>query len=266
MAEPLREVSRSPRRAAASTATSAGEDCFALNARWWKTPGALASENLLSDYDRDEILVQNPLSGQLIGLNQYVITCDSQDSHLSAPQVPSSEWYAQTVQRRPHFGKELGKHEKRHSKIALLQRSYIEMVCQGEEQARIIIDAVRDFCFYVLTRPAGTQECSGIYDELNTEALPLTTMVFPELRSGRPPVHFTVTNMFRGMGAEEVEDLVRRLDSMPCTYPSTFCSLWVCTQEFGPLPDGYPYPLGTAAGDASVTEKLYTAILDALQE
>eukprot|EP00435_Cladocopium_sp_Y103_P068572 s344_g31.t1 len=148
-AAPSASHSRSPRRR---------ENCFEMNARWWRTTGSKKEENALSDYDRDEILKQNPLARALVELNQHVITCDSQDSQTAAPSVVQEQWYRDTFQRRSGFAKELQKHQRRGSKAVLLQRAYVEMVCTSEEQAKVIIQSVGDRCFFVLTRRDGHQE------------------------------------------------------------------------------------------------------------
>eukprot|EP00930_Biecheleria_cincta_P017575 TRINITY_DN13929_c0_g1_i1.p1 TRINITY_DN13929_c0_g1~~TRINITY_DN13929_c0_g1_i1.p1 ORF type:complete len:267 (+),score=43.67 TRINITY_DN13929_c0_g1_i1:43-843(+) len=256
-----REASRSPRRVC-----DARECCFEMNARWWDTPGSLSSQNALSDYDRDQILAENPLSSRLPRLNQHVITCDSQDSHLDTPKVPTAEWFAQTKERRPGWRKELEKHERRQSKVALLQRTYVEMICKNQAQARKIIHAVEGFCFYILTRRDASQECSSIFDELSTDALPLTATIFPERKVGKPPVYFSMTHMFRGVGTEDMADVMSRLEASGCSFPDDFCSLWLCTHCFGPLPQGYRCPPEFVAGPAETTETLHEAILHALGE
>ncbi|CAE7319474.1 unnamed protein product [Symbiodinium sp. KB8] len=197
----LRSASRSPRR------RTWGEDsqcCFAMNARWWQAPGAKADDNPLSDYDRDAILKQNPLSADLIRLNEHVVTCDSQDSQTSEPSAPPETWYEETQKRRPHFSKVLAKHQRRRSATVLLQRAYIEMICRSEEQARRILGSVGNLCYFVLTLPPGRNECSDIFHELSTDALPLTAMIFPDRKVGQPPLYFVLTHLFRGVGAEDV--------------------------------------------------------------
>ncbi|CAE7678763.1 unnamed protein product, partial [Symbiodinium pilosum] len=118
---------------------------------WWQTDGATAAENPLSDYDRDAILKQNPLSADLIKLNESVVTCDSQDSQTPTPAPPPAQWYEETTKRRPHFAKELTKHQRRNSATALLQRAYVEMICRSELQARHILACSGDLCYFVLT-------------------------------------------------------------------------------------------------------------------
>ncbi|CAK9115337.1 unnamed protein product [Durusdinium trenchii] len=197
MAAP-RSRSRSPRP----------DSCFEMNARWWSQPGSKKEANALSDYDRDDILKENPLAqGHLVALNQHVITCDSQDSKTQDPMALSDEWYVQTAQRRPNFQKELKRHQKRGSKVLLLQRAYVEMLCRSVEQAKLIIESVDELCFFLLTKRDASQECSSIFDELNTSALPLTALIFPDRKIGQAPLFFVVTNMFRGCGREDIEDL-----------------------------------------------------------
>eukprot|EP00747_Dinoflagellata_sp_TGD_P117577 gnl/TRDRNA2_/TRDRNA2_172633_c0_seq8.p1 gnl/TRDRNA2_/TRDRNA2_172633_c0~~gnl/TRDRNA2_/TRDRNA2_172633_c0_seq8.p1 ORF type:complete len:288 (+),score=44.13 gnl/TRDRNA2_/TRDRNA2_172633_c0_seq8:58-921(+) len=220
-----------------------GESCFTMNARWWRTPGALSVSNPLSDYDRDRILKENPLAGQLVELNQHVITCESQDSRLDM-FVPVAEWYTYTKRRRKRFAKLLDKHQLSNAKVANLQRTFVEMVCESEEQARKIIDAVKDFCWYVLTHRDGTQECSSIFDDICIDALPLSATLFPPLKPGdENPFHVVNLNMFLGVGASELDDIVSRKESTHCTLPAQFCHLTVCTKHFGQsVPSGFIVP------------------------
>ncbi|CAK9115339.1 unnamed protein product [Durusdinium trenchii] len=234
MAAP-RSRSRSPRP----------DSCFEMNARWWSQPGSKKEANALSDYDRDDILKENPLAqGHLVALNQHVITCDSQDSKTQDPMALSDEWYVQTAQRRPNFQKELKRHQKRGSKVLLLQRAYVEMLCRSVEQAKLIIESVDELCFFLLTKRDASQECSSIFDELNTSALPLTALIFPDRKIGQAPLFFVVTNMFRGCGREDIEDLHCRLEESQCSYPDSFCTLWLCTRDFGRFHEGFPKPEG----------------------
>lgn len=219
----------------------------------------------MSDYDRDDILKQNPLARALVELNQHVITCDSQDSQTAAPSVVQEQWYVDTFKRRSGFAKELQKHQRRGSKVVLLQRAYVEMVCTSEEQAKVIIQSVGDQCYFVLTQRDGHQEYSSIFDELNTDALPLTSMIFPERKVGQPPLFFVLTNMFRGVGEEDMADLHRRLEESKCSYPEAYCSLWLCTRDFGRLPGGFPKPEGFTVSNDDITGAMYSAMLAALE-
>eukprot|EP00435_Cladocopium_sp_Y103_P009921 s5607_g2.t1 len=56
---------------------------------------------------------------------------------------------------------------------------------------------------YIIGPTGAKDEYSSIFDELNTDALPLTSMIFPERKVGQPPLFFVLTNMFRGVGEEE---------------------------------------------------------------
>eukprot|EP00933_Yihiella_yeosuensis_P017407 TRINITY_DN14545_c0_g2_i1.p1 TRINITY_DN14545_c0_g2~~TRINITY_DN14545_c0_g2_i1.p1 ORF type:complete len:327 (-),score=51.19 TRINITY_DN14545_c0_g2_i1:174-1109(-) len=251
---------------AAQAEAPSSESCFVVNARWWRTPGALKENNALSDYDRDQILEENPLfsAAQLVELNQYVITYNSQDSHLYAPQPQCAEWYENLVLRRSMYGKELRKHQRRQSKIAILQRSYIDMVCESESQALKIVEAVKGFCYYILTRRDGSQEYSSIFDELCTDAIPLTATLFPR-NGAKPTMYFELTSMWKGDGEDDVGDIESRCLEANYRYPDNFCLIVVCTKDGGPLPEGYECPPSMRSADESVTRRLYDAILASLR-
>ncbi|CAL1157823.1 unnamed protein product [Cladocopium goreaui] len=82
---------------------------------------------------------------------------------------------------------------------------------------------------------------------------------------GQPPLFFVLTNMFRGVGEEDMADLHRRLEESKCSYPEAYCSLWLCTRDFGRLPAGFPKPEGFTVSNDDITGAMYSAMLAALE-
>jgi len=49
------------------------------NGVWWATPGSMSADHFVSDYNRDEILAENPKLKGLPDLNRTMITLNSQE-------------------------------------------------------------------------------------------------------------------------------------------------------------------------------------------
>ncbi len=123
------------------------EQLFEINAEWWKTPGSKGDDHpvavLASGYDRDDILSENPDAGELIELNKYVITVDSQDyscdSKFSTAHPDFIKWINQRYDKN---------YPEENTEALTLQVPYIGLILRTKDAKKIIRSSSFDN-FYV---------------------------------------------------------------------------------------------------------------------
>ena len=111
-------------------------DPFAANSEWW-FPSIVNPLTPWNFNSRDGILDANPMSKELIQINQHIITVDSQQAECS-----------------------------KGSKYTMLQRWYCEFFCRNSAQARKIAKAMGKVCYVCMYIPGSPPMVIGDPDNV----------------------------------------------------------------------------------------------------
>lgn len=235
-------------------------NCFTLNTQWWETKESRYKNHILRNlgyYDRDDIIEENPLA-DLVNLNKYVITIDSQDSKKDIPMVCHPKFINQEMSCS---NDKVRLFRYKDIEAVTLQRTYIIMWCRNTEQAYKIIDAVKDICYYVYQHNK-TVDCSEIFE---TEGMVnVTTILWPLRFDDDKPLFVTPTNIQHPKMFDYKMDLDTVDDIKEAIFPESMCQLELCTKLYSMAPDNYTLPDSYECGE-HITEDLYKKILNVFQ-
>ena len=209
------------------------QDLLAANVKWWNTPGSLGENHPLgwvcSGYDRDDILDENECSSDLVRLNNYVITIDSQDH--------TSDTIDDGTLLHEDYVKEYKLEHLKNYLSYSIQRPYIEFVTDNYTAEKIFnkVLSIPDIGIHCTSSKYLNTYSDNVFNiEVHNGVIPLTVINFPDAK------RWSVQTSCSLRGLEQVKEYLK---DIPCSDTLVSCTIyytkWCDSLNAYHIPEGY---------------------------